>query len=688
MSESESNSSSQDEIAKSFQYLPERQAKVATLLNMMKKTDKTEKHDKDKDKDTEDDSSDPIYYCICRSTDGTRFMICCDYCEEWYHGNCIGIEKEASRSIKRYACPPCQKKNPEAKTLYKEKKEKVEVRKEKEKEKEKERERERERERDKERHEREREQELHPKKKKKKKKKKVVSSDEKKRKERRKDKIKKKKKRMPTSSSSDRDSRKVTGAAARHARRCGQCQPCQLISDCGKCDFCLDMKKYGGLNKLRQKCRLKQCIRLASKVLRHKNLGSSQSESDTRNWDTASLDTDTDTQSSFSERPNRQSTPSSVDVSLLDHYDYAMRPELDPTEKKEKKERKEKKEKQSEHKEKQAFKEKEKRPTKEERKRKRAQQKPTIDEPKFKRVLRSAAPVEEDLPQCYGPGCVNAARHSSKYCSEACGLKLATNRLFEFLPQRIQQWQRSPCIAEENNKKSLEKMRSEMEEAKKKIGELDGKIVKLNNLIDRAKREKVALDQDNTDGESEEADLSIFCVSCGHPINPARALRHMSKCYTKYESQTSFGSAFKTKIVGESMFCDFFNSQQNTYCKRLKVLCPEHTKEPKVSADEVCGCPLVADVFQETKGFCRIAKRKCSKHYNWEKLRRAEIDLERVRWWLKLDELLEQERNIRQAMFNRAGVLGLMLHQTLDHSLLMPTGVPPQHQAQVAVSRQ
>ncbi len=54
--------------------------------------------------------------------------------------------------------------------------------------------------------------------------------------------------------------------------------------------------------------------------------------------------------------------------------------------------------------------------------------------------------------------------------------------------------------------------------------------------------------------------------------------------------------------------------------------------------------------------------------------------------WLKLDELLEQERNIRQAMFNRAGVLGLMLHQTLDHSLLMPTGVPPQHQAQVATT--
>lgn len=30
------------------------------------------------------------------------------------------------------------------------------------------------------------------------------------------------------------------------------------------------------------------------------------------------------------------------------------------------------------------------------------------------------------------------------------------------------------------------------------------------------------------------------------------------------------------------MFCDFYNVQQKVYCKRLKVLCPEHTKEPKV----------------------------------------------------------------------------------------------------------
>lgn len=47
--------------------------------------------------------------------------------------------------------------------------------------------------------------------------------------------------------------------------------------------------------------------------------------------------------------------------------------------------------------------------------------------------------------------------------------------------------------------------------------------------------------------------------------------------------------------------------------------------------DEVCGCPLVKNVFELTGEFCRVSKRKCNKHYNWEKLRRAEVDLERVR---------------------------------------------------------
>lgn len=54
----------------------------------------------------------------------------------------------------------------------------------------------------------------------------------------------------------------------------------------------------------------------------------------------------------------------------------------------------------------------------------------------------------------------------------------------------------------------------------------------------------------------------------------------------------------------------------------------------------------------------------------WEKLRRAEIDMERVRQWLKIDELVEQERQIRSNMATRAGVLALMLHSTYNHELM------------------
>jgi hypothetical protein len=40
---------------------------------------------------------------------------------------------------------------------------------------------------------------------------------------------------------------------------CGTCPACKVKDDCRTCKFCLDMKRYGGPNKLRKKCRLRQC---------------------------------------------------------------------------------------------------------------------------------------------------------------------------------------------------------------------------------------------------------------------------------------------------------------------------------------------------------------------------------------------------------------------------------------------
>jgi COMPASS component SPP1 len=37
----------------------------------------------------------------------------------------------------------------------------------------------------------------------------------------------------------------------------------------------------------------------------------------------------------------------------------------------------------------------------------------------------------------------------------------------------------------------------------------------------------------SNENDSDDTDLQIFCVSCGHPINPRVALRHMERCYAK-----------------------------------------------------------------------------------------------------------------------------------------------------------
>ena len=117
------------------------------------------------------------------------------------------------------------------------------------------------------------------------------------------------------------------------------------------------------------------------------------------------------------------------------------------------------------------------------------------------------------------------------------------------------------------------------------------------------------------------------------------------------------------------MFCDYYNPKEMTYCKRLQVLCPEHNPDPKFLDDEVCGYPIQKEIFAKPSEFCRLSKKHCQPHVFWEKLRRAEIDMERVRQWMKVDELLEQERAVKASMSNRSGVLGLLLHSTFNHEL-------------------
>jgi hypothetical protein len=62
-----------------------------------------------------------------------------------------------------------------------------------------------------------------------------------------------------------------------------------------------------------------------------------------------------------------------------------------------------------------------------------------------------------------------------------------------------------------------------------------------------------------------------------------------------------------------------------------KIMNKQCSSRIQVSPHEVCGCPLSNDQLEETKDLCCVSKRNCVRHYCWEKLRRAQIDGERVR---------------------------------------------------------
>ncbi|XP_058968068.2 CXXC-type zinc finger protein 1-like [Pocillopora verrucosa] len=546
--ETKGSGSKLKEVARKFNVLPERQAKVNYMIAAREKVEAAKE-----EKSKKDDAA----YCVCGTSDTSRFMICCDRCDEWFHGDCIGITKLEAKEIKQYYCAQCLEKDPHLCIKYRLKKPKPEKR----------------------------------------------------------DKVPSEKKEKQHSSSKDDSERK------RSRRTCGECVACVRTEDCGQCDFCKDMKKFGGPNKMRQKCRLRQCL-LKSRVLLR---GGTAYRDMLKDEESRREDGDIDIESIVPLRKQRKAVK-------MKHAKSS-----------------------------ESRKEKLRQTSERARKRKRIMS----NEEKSRLSTEYCEERErEEVRQCYGLGCTNAARSGSKYCSDECGIQLAVRRIQEILPQKMAKWQKSTSVADIKAEEYLQKLAKKKEEAQEKLMELDRLSNELDAFIEKTKHATIE-ESEAQDTEVEgETDLQVHCITCGLPLAPKVALRHMEKCYMKNESLTTFGSIYKS---AGNLFCDYYNHQQKIYCKRLRVLCPEHTKEPKISATDVCGCPLVTNVFEETGDFCRASKRRCMKHYCWEKLRRAEIDLQRIQQWLKLEEAFEQERSLRYAAAQRGGVLGLLLHETTCH---------------------
>jgi len=575
---------------------------------------------------TEEEEDGETLYCICRSTDVNRFMIGCDHCEEWYHGDCIGVTEKDAKYIKKFYCKECREKNKHLKVVYKSKyadkmKEKELVSKDKEgdkkhkdKKKKKDKDKDRDRERDrKHKDEKDRHKNKHKDKDRDRDNEKERDNKEKeKEKERQREKDREREKmamRQEIKTEKISSDIKIKEEKIKEEKKIKEEEPKSKPIEPPSHKRLEEVKRERSKSVDKKEPPEKQRKVLASKEI--DNVSKYSSEDD---WAPVPA-----TSKPIKEKPAPIKRKASRDIRDGNKKRKGWR---------------------------------------------QARHRDSSDE----------SDVEVDLTprQCHGIDCINTARVNSKYCSDQCGLSLASLRIYQTLPERIREWNLTSCKAAETNQKELVNIRAEINTARDKLEEVDREVEKLEQLI--AKVKKIApIEKDSDDSSDEDEEKrggTVPCISCGKDVSSKLAIRHMESCFNKFESKTSYGSLYKTNIEGYEMVCDFYNPQTGTYCKRLRAICPEHTKDPIIGENEVCGYPLTKDIFKPNGEYCRVKKKECNLHYCWEKLKRGELDMERVRCWMKLDELMEKERQEKDCMSRRAGVLNLMLHSTFNHEVM------------------
>ena len=52
-----------------------------------------------------------VYIVFITFSSDHRFYIGCDFCQDWFHGTCVGLTQIEANAIEEYRCPNCCKKN-------------------------------------------------------------------------------------------------------------------------------------------------------------------------------------------------------------------------------------------------------------------------------------------------------------------------------------------------------------------------------------------------------------------------------------------------------------------------------------------------------------------------------------------------------------------------------------------------
>ncbi|XP_020293828.1 death-inducer obliterator 1 [Pseudomyrmex gracilis] len=105
-------------VKKSEKLTPQAQQLSHTREELRTGANEEEDDDEEDDDENSDSEDDPDrLWCICKRPHNNRFMICCDVCEDWFHGKCVHVSKAMGQQMEEkgieWVCPNCLKKKAE-----------------------------------------------------------------------------------------------------------------------------------------------------------------------------------------------------------------------------------------------------------------------------------------------------------------------------------------------------------------------------------------------------------------------------------------------------------------------------------------------------------------------------------------------------------------------------------------------
>ncbi|KAI6233921.1 CXXC-type zinc finger protein 1 [Aphelenchoides fujianensis] len=290
-------------------------------------------------------------------------------------------------------------------------------------------------------------------------------------------------------------------------------------------------------------------------------------------------------------------------------------------------------------------------------------------------------PREDVARHCFGPHCTRCARRGSKYCSDECGMAMAKNRIEELLPERLKQHYERMPLTEVNSDQRMYELLERRKEVELKLED----VAKYRqNLILYINALEYTEPSANTRGSTHSSDTSsVYCFICGQEERIAGIARHTQRCFERLEKQSTFGTATKVRVNPFDILCETYDKHTKSYCKRLRIVCPEHYKDEIGKKMKTCGYPLKWEKYRMStademfgdaddltaEGMCMRPRAGCLEHKAWERNAIGVIDNLRMNYFIQIDEFVDAYRRIQMLCDSHSDPMHHLLSYTLVEDL-------------------